>query len=195
MVSLVKLILRAIFSVFYRASLEHMENVPVKGPALLCANHIGIFDMLFIGYKMKRLVHWMAKVELFRVPVLGPLLWKLGAFPIRRGKADVESIKTALSLLNEGHIVGIFPQGTRIGDKDWRQVKVKRGAALLAVRTGVPIIPVAIKADYKLFSKVQVIFGEPFNLDIEQDKKYTNNELSQISYSIIERIYGLMEEK
>lgn len=195
MIKLAKFLLRVIFGVFFRTTVRNTDFVPEKGPILLCANHISFLDMLFIGYKLKRLVHWMAKEELFRIPVLSSFIRKCGAFPIKRGKADVESIKTAISLLEQGHIVGIFPQGTRIGSKDWRTVRVKRGVALLAAKTGVPILPVAIKANYKLFSKVQIIFGEPFKLDLEKDKKYSNDELSKISYNIIERIYSLMEAK
>lgn len=196
MVNFAKLLLRIILKIFFRADLRNMGNVPKNGPILLCSNHISLFDMLFIGYKLKRNIHWMAKEELFRVPVLGWFITKAGAFPVKRGKGDVDSIKTAIKLLDEGHIVGIFPQGTRIGNKDWRTFRAKRGAALILTKTKteIPILPVGIKANYKVFSKVTIVFGEPTNLNLEKDKKYTNEELNEISYGIIKRIYSLLEE-
>jgi len=237
MKEVLRVILIIFFGTFYRVKVINKENIPDKGAALLCANHIGELDMFFIGYRLKRLVRWMAKEELFKNKLVGAFISWLGAFPIKRGKADVESIKTSIRLLNEGHIVGIFPEGTRMRNRDRNKIKVHRGAAMIALRAGVPIIPVAIEASYKPFSKVRVVFGKPFRIedvynqkqiaglnednkgtnniddkdkqdninrpnkidvpaDIkETDRKYTNEELIEISKIIMDRVYGLLEVK
>jgi 1-acyl-sn-glycerol-3-phosphate acyltransferase len=172
-----------------------IENVPLKGAAVLCANHIGEIDMILMGVKTKRLIRYMAKEELFRNRLFGAIIRWLGAFPIKRGKADVESIKTAFRLLEEGHIIGIFPEGTRMKKKKDQVIKAKPGAAMFAVKAGVPILPVAIEGNYKPFSKVRVVFGKPYYLDTEKDRKYSSEELTQMSQEIMKKVYSLLEDK
>lgn len=79
----------------------------------MCSNHISNLDPPTVGILLKRKVHFMAKAELFNVPVLGPLIGKLGAFPVKRGGVSKESIKLALNILRDGKVMGIFPEGSR----------------------------------------------------------------------------------
>lgn len=195
MKNFVKLLVTLFINMFYRVELVNKHNIPEKGAALLCANHIHDLDMFFIGYNINRLVHYMAKEELFKIPILAPLIRWLGAFPIKRGKGDVGAIKSALKLLEEGHIVGIFPEGTRTGGKDKKNITIKRGAVMIAINSGVPIIPVGINATYKPFSKVRVVFGEPFYLNVDRDRKYSSEEMNHISMDLMEKIYSLAGEK
>ncbi len=195
MKGILRTIVKIYFKVFYRVKITGTENVPDKGAAVLCSNHIGEIDMFLIGVKLKRLIRYMAKEELFKNPVLAAFIKWLGAFPVKRGRADVESVKTALKLLNDGHIIGIFPEGTRMKNKKEKIIKVKPGAAMFAVKTGVPVIPVAIEGNYKLFSKIRVVFGNPFYLDADKDIKYTNEDFKKMSEEIMKKIYALMEEK
>lgn len=194
--SILRVIVAIIFSVFYRVRIIGRENIPKEGAAILCSNHISELDMFFIGYRIKRLVRYMAKEELFKNPLLRVIIKSLGAFPVKRGKGDVGAIKTSLKLLSEGHIVGIFPEGTRRkkADKANKEIKVKAGAALLAQKSQAPILPVLIDGDYKLFSKVRIIFGKPFILDLDKNKKYTNSELLLESEKIMKKVYSLLEE-
>lgn len=184
-----------VFKLFFRVEVVNMNKVLSKGPAILCANHNNLLDMFFLGYKLNRWIYWMAKDELFKNPVAAFVYSKLGAFPVKRGKGDVGSIKSAYKLLDEGKIVGIFPQGTRIAPAKIETVKVKPGAAMIAVNTGVPIIPAAVQGSYKLFSKMRVIYGDPFFIESENEKKYTKEELTQLSRDIIKRIYMLAEDR
>ncbi|HHW00377.1 MAG TPA: 1-acyl-sn-glycerol-3-phosphate acyltransferase [Clostridiaceae bacterium] len=194
MIEILRLIVSAIFAVFYRVEVVNVNNVPESGPVLICANHNGIMDMFFIGYKLKRLVHYMAKEELFKIPLLGFIIKCLGAFPVKRGKGDVSAIKTVFKLLEEGKIVGIFPEGTRTLGKRKKDIRIKPGAALIALRSGVNIVPVAVKGNYRLFSKVKVVFGKPFKIESEEGKRYRNSDLGKISEGIMNRVYSLMEE-
>lgn len=191
----IKVLFRIFFKILFRVKVINPQVVPLEGPVVLCANHLGGMDMFFIGYKIKkRIVHYMAKVELFKIPIIGRLIRWLGAFPVKRGTADLESIKTALKLLKDGHILGILPEGTRTLGKDLSKVRIKPGAALLAIRSQAPILPVALEGNYRIFSKVRVTFGEPFKLDADPDKKYTSAELSEMSKEIMKKVYALMED-
>jgi 1-acyl-sn-glycerol-3-phosphate acyltransferase len=113
---------------------------------------------------------------------------------VKRGKADVEAIKNSLRLLENNEIFGIFPEGTRMKKKDAKTVRAKPGVALIAQKSGAPIIPVAVSGRYRPFSKIKVVFGKPFSIDLDKNKKYTNSELVEISQSIMSKVYALLEE-
>lgn len=195
MINILRVIVKIVFAILYRVEVIGKENVPESGPLILCANHNGEMDMFFIGYKINRLVRYMAKEELFRIPLLSGIIKWLGAFPVKRGKADVEAIKTSLRILENNEILGIFPEGTRMRNKDAKSVRIKPGVALLAQKSGAPIIPVAISGRYRPFSRIKVVFGKPFTIDLDKDKKYTNSELSEIAKDIMSKVYALMEDK
>lgn len=184
-----KFLIRLIVTPLFRVRITGRENIPEAGPFILYANHVTMLDMFFIGYSIKRWIFWMAKEELFRIPVISFVIGKLwGAFPVKRGKADVESIKTALNHLKNGDVVGIFPQGTRKGKS------VNMGAVLLAAKANVPMLPVAIEGGDKIFGKVRVVFGKPFRIPVENGEmdKDTCRELSS---QIMDKIRQLLEEK
>lgn len=181
------------FSLFYRVEIIGLENIPSEGGAILCANHRSQLDMLFLCYRLKRWVFWMAKDELFKIPVLGKFFLALGAFPVKRGKGDVGSIKASYKLLEEGKILGIFPQGTRVKNHTKGEVKIKSGAAMIAIGSRVPIIPAAIVGGYLPFTKINIIYGKPFYPSVEEGKKHTKEDLRKISQEIMEKIYSLME--
>ena len=143
---------RIVFSVLFRVKVIDRHKVPQEGPALLCASHNTMLDMFFLGFRLKRWIYWMAKEELFRNPLAAYILKKLGAFPVRRGTADISSIKNAYKLLEENKIVGIFPQGTRIKSSK-RTYPVKSGAVMIAAKAGVPIIPATVCGSYRFSAK------------------------------------------
>jgi 1-acyl-sn-glycerol-3-phosphate acyltransferase len=101
----------------------------------------------------------MAKEELFRLPVSGWFLRMLGAFPVKRGAPDLKAFKTALSVLDRGEVLGLFPEGTR--SKDRRIHKAELGAAAIALKTGAPVVPVAVASSYHIKDTVTVAIGKP----------------------------------
>ncbi|CAM2803065.1 lysophospholipid acyltransferase family protein [Paenibacillus sediminis] len=153
-------ILRIFYALVFRLEAVGRENIPDEGGVLLCSNHINLLDPPTVGVKIERKVHFMAKAELFNVPVLGWLIRNLGAFPVKRGGVSKESIKTALTILKEGKVMGIFPEGTR---KSGGGIG-KKGAASFALRSNAAVIPVAIIGPYKPFRKLKVIYGAPIDL-------------------------------
>lgn len=186
------IVTKVFFRIFYRVEIINAGKIPVDGPVVICANHNTMLDMFFLGYRLKRWIHWMAKEELFKNPVLAFLILKLGGFPVKRGKGDVSSIKTAYRLLEKGKIVGIFPHGHRFKAGKADTLRIKSGAAMIAANSGASIVPAAVLGNYKLFSPMKVIYGDPFKID--SAGKLGSVELSEISRQIVGKINALLEE-
>ncbi|WP_040951213.1 lysophospholipid acyltransferase family protein [Gorillibacterium massiliense] len=156
----IRQLLRFLFAVLYRWEVSGKHNVPASGPVILCGNHINNIDPLILASPLDRKVQFMAKEELFRVPVLGPLIHTLGAYPVKRGGVSKESIRHSIRLLEEGHVMGIFPEGSRKNAGGMG----KKGAAMLALKSNATVIPVAIVGRYTPFRKMKVIYGSPVDL-------------------------------
>ncbi|MCZ8520559.1 MULTISPECIES: lysophospholipid acyltransferase family protein [Paenibacillus] len=151
---------RVIFRILFGLRAEGMENIPASGPVILCANHTSNGDPPLLGCLMERKVHYMAKAELFEVPVLSYILPRIAAFPVKRGGVSKESIRLSLDLLKEGNVLGIFPEGTRSNAGGMG----KKGAASLALKSGATVIPAAIIGGYKPFRPMKVVYGPPVDL-------------------------------
>lgn len=192
MVTILLAITKIYTMLFYRVKVIGKNNVPQEGPVIICSNHVGELDMFFIGININRLVHWMAKEELFKIKLFSKILKKVGAFPVKRGSGDTGAIKNAVKILEKGNILGIFPQGTRILNNE-KKVKAKNGIALILTKVdNVPIVPVALKRNCKLFEKVELIFGEPFYITIDNELKNNKAKLSDTSEYIMNKIYDLL---
>lgn len=149
------------FNLFHPSKPIHRENIP-EGAALLCPNHTKASDPLFAVFAMglRYRPQVMAKEEIMKIPVLGWILGKAGVFAVARGKSDVGAIKRAMKCLKDGDKLLMFPEGTRSKDGDLGEGKT--GVAMLALRTGVPIVPMYIPAKKRWFRRTPVVFGEPF---------------------------------
>jgi 1-acyl-sn-glycerol-3-phosphate acyltransferase len=142
------------------------ERVPEHGPAVVASNHFGTIDPPLIGIYSRRTIYYMTKVELVSLPVFGEILHWCGAFGIRRGEADRDALRVARWLLREGHMVGMFVEGTR--QRLGHPGPVLPGGVMLAMQEGVPILPVGIETfGWRITNRKRccVVFGEPFRLD------------------------------
>jgi 1-acyl-sn-glycerol-3-phosphate acyltransferase len=146
------------------------ENFPKEGPVLLVCNHVSYLDPCVVGDASPRRVSFMAKAELFENKLLNWLLRGVDCFPVKRGEADTSAIKKVLAQLKEGRCVVIFPEGTRSQDGELHPAE--EGAALLAMRTGCPVVPVFVSGTDKMLdrrgrlrrARLSMAMGEPFTL-------------------------------
>lgn len=164
--AVVRALVTPIMRAWFRVRVTGSENIPARGAAIVAPNHKSFLDAFFVGLATRRHVRFMAKTELMRGP-LGWLFVRLGAFPVRRGRADAEAIATARAILAQGGLLVMFPEGTRVDDAH-ALGSPHHGAGRLALETGAPIIPTAIAGTHKLWlgpipkpRRVQVSFMEP----------------------------------
>ncbi len=173
--------------------------MPLKGPVVLVSNHASYLDPICIGLASRRPISFMAKEELFRYPILKQALPRLNTFPIRRGESDRQAIRSALKILRENRVVGMFPQGTRVKNHD---ISIsQKGAALLALKSGAVLLPVALKGTERViplggrvprFPRIEVIFGRPFKV-IETPGKSRHQIIAEATERIISVITELLE--
>lgn len=179
--------------VLYPTTVEGLPEHFPEGPVVLCPNHTGMADAIVLVAATPRQVNFMAKKELFSIPVLRGFLKAMGAFPIDRGKMDVASVKKGVSILREGNMLGIFPQGKRFPGVHPATTKDKlhNGIAMLSVRSQATIIPVSIiSRKYKtaLFRRVKVVYGKPIPYEeyvgiYEKNRDY--RELTEYVFDIV----------
>lgn len=191
--SIVKVFCKLYYALFFRFKVEGVENVPLTGSAILCSNHISNFDPVTIALAIPRLPRYMAKKELFKVPVLGWLITKLHAFPVDRSTADMAAFKKAVQVLKGGELVGMFAQGTRV--KPGEEKAAKASVALFAMKGNAPVIPVAIHGNMKPFSKVAITFGEPLTLDEYRGKRLNSEALDEITEIIMTSIKNTLAQE
>jgi 1-acyl-sn-glycerol-3-phosphate acyltransferase len=152
--------------IWFRMHVSGAEHIPKSGAAIVAPNHKSFWDSFFIAVCTRRHLRFMAKTELIEARY-GRLLVRLGAFPVRRGSSDLDALETSRVVLEQGGLLALFPEGTRIRDPE-ELGHPKRGAGRLALETGAPLIPTAITGTEQLFlgpfpkpRRVQVAFAEP----------------------------------
>jgi 1-acyl-sn-glycerol-3-phosphate acyltransferase len=159
-------IVSPLFRLYFRMHISGADCIPAEGSAIVAPNHKSFWDSFFIGVCTRRHVRFMAKTELIEARY-GRLLVRLGAFPVRRGQADEDALETARTILRQGGLLALFPEGTRIRDPE-ELGHPRRGAGRLALETGAPLVPCAITGTEKIFRggfpvprRVQVAFSPP----------------------------------
>lgn len=173
----------------YPLEVTGTHHIPKDGGVLICSNHIDNLDPPVVGVTSPRPIHFMAKAEIFKVPILGKILPQINAFPVKRGMSDREALRKALSILKEGHVLGIFPEGTR--SKDGKLGKGLSGVGFFALRSDCVVVPCAIIGPYKMFKKVKVVYGEPIDMESLRKEKASADEATE---KIMESIRSLIEK-
>jgi 1-acyl-sn-glycerol-3-phosphate acyltransferase len=154
---------------YFRMHVSGGEHIPAEGAAIVAPNHKSFWDSFFVGVCTRRHLRFMAKTELIEARY-GRVLVRLGAFPVRRGQSDEDALETARTILRQGGLLALFPEGTRVRDPG-QLGHPRRGAGRLALETGVPLVPAAITGTDRLFAgplpkprRVQVAFSEPIDV-------------------------------
>lgn len=182
---------------FLKLRVEGLENIPREGAAMLASNHVAWIDIPLVGYPVPRITHYMAKIELFQTPVLGWIIGIAGAFPVRRGEGDRESLRIADRLLGQRELVAIFPEGHR---SEGQLIRGLPGAALIALRANAPVVPVAIINSKQAFRKGHIIirrptvivrYGAPFMLT-KSGARHTKDDLERGIDEIMTHIAQLL---
>lgn len=186
-------LLNIIFRIIFRININGEYNIPKEGNLLICANHINLLDPIVLALTTKRQIFFMAKKELFENKIFKWILLKVGAFPVDRDGSDVSAIKTALRVLKNDDILGIFPEGTRVDE--FNLDNAKPGIAMLALKGKSKVLPVYLDADYKLFGKIVVNIGEILDYSDKYGVKLSSEEYKEISEDILSTIYSLKDKK
>ena len=191
-----KIIIFPIYKFIFRGSLIGKGNIPQKGSFILVSNHGSLLDPPLLGHAIGRNISFMAKSELFRIPLLGFIIKSCGAYPVRRGMADKNTIKIACEKLSNNNSIGIFIDGTR--QKDGRVNKPKQGAALLSLKNQKLLLPVAIINSHRLvryrffipfFTKIVIKVGKP----IKPPKTTSKDDLVKVTNYLQETINNMFE--
>jgi 1-acyl-sn-glycerol-3-phosphate acyltransferase len=181
----------------YRIKFKGTENISRKGKLILCSNHKSLIDPILLALPFKRQIRYMAKSELFEDhgKISSWFLYKMGAFPVQRNSGDRNSIKTALGILKQENIVGIFPQGKCVFNNE--SFKPKAGVAMIAYKSKAPVLPVAIYCDgvIKPFKRIVVSFGKPMEFNELFKTKKNNKSFRQAAEMIANKINGMLEGK
>ncbi|HPT64120.1 MAG TPA: lysophospholipid acyltransferase family protein [Candidatus Atribacteria bacterium] len=178
-----------LLKVFFSFRVKGVNHIPRQGPCILVANHSSNLDPIVLGCASSRRVHFVAKEELFRNPLASFFLRRLGAFPLHRGEGDKEAVKRIFSLLKEGKVVGLFPEGTR---NQGELGTFQRGALKLLLRAEVPVVVAGIRGTYESLPRgkkiprpfpIQVTFSPPFEVkgwSVEEVEKKIREEMEAL---------------
>ena len=185
-------IVKVYFKTFYKWKVIGSENIPKTGSVIIVANHISNFDPPALACITDRKLHFMAKDELFKFPILSKIFLELGAFPVKRGGNDRQAIRKGFQILQEGKVLGVFPEGTR--SKDGKLGKALPGAAMFALKSDAIVIPVGIVSSYKWFQPIKISIGKPISLDTYKKDKVTSDDLNDAINLIMNEIKNKIEE-
>ncbi len=174
--------------------IQGLENIPKSGGIMFCANHIAARDAVVIAAACEREIKFLAKKELFTIPLLGRIIRALGAVRLDRGGADVGAIRTSVSLIKSGYALSIFPQGHRYPGVNPATTPKKNGAAMICYHAMCDVVPVCIKVNgfkYGIFKRVDVIFGKPIPYSELEMNEGGSLEYRSATDKIFERIVSL----
>lgn len=190
-------LLSGIVGFLFNIKVINKENEPDEKSYVICANHVSATDPIALCYAFrKNQVRFMAKKELFKIPVLSGVIKLFGAFPVDRASNDVGAVKKAISIIEDGGCFGIFPQGHRYAGENPRNTKTKNGMALIATKTHSDVVPCYIyrkKNKFRLFRRTYVIIGEKIPFDSLGYDAEASGEYIRITDEVFDKICSLGE--
>lgn len=179
---------------FHPVTVTGLEDLPRHG-VILCPNHASNWDPILLTLKLPIDYHLyiMGKDQLFKNPLVGAFLRKLGVFPVSRGNADIQAVKTALQAIKNGDNLLMFPEGTRVRNgvgHDGKPAEAKSGVAMIGVRSGATLVPVFLDYEKRIFHRTRIIFGKPYQ-PVYTGRHGTAEEMQKIADDIMREAYAL----
>ena len=187
--------LRTLYKIAFRMEITGEENktkAGENGGFIICANHVNFLDAVAVVVFSKEKIRFIGKYDLAKVGIIRWLEHLFDVIPIKRNTQDIEAMKRCLKALKNGEILGIFPEGTRRGMA--KNQKVKNGAAFMAIRSGVPVVPVGISGDFKPFGKVKIKYGEPIDMSKYKIKGQEKEGQEMATKEIMDKIVMLTND-
>jgi len=182
-------VLRPIAHILFPMKVEGLENIPSVGGFIICCNHMSMVDPVYLAVSIRnRRIRFMAKAEVFKTKILGPIATAVGSFPVDRGHSDLNAVRMSLKILSEGHPLGIFPQGTR--SKGNVRTPMLGGVSMIALRAGVPVIPAYIHGPYRLFRKSYIRFGAPVDLT-PFGRRFDADTMNRVTQAIDDAVWSM----
>jgi 1-acyl-sn-glycerol-3-phosphate acyltransferase len=193
-----KLVIGLILLVWTRKEVVGLKNVPKRGPVILASNHVNLLDPPLLAVVLPRRIVYMGKIELWKTPVIGPLYTLAGFIPVRRFEGDLPALRKAEKTLRQNQVLGMFPEGTR--SRKPGLGKGQPGTAIIALRSGAPIVPVAVTGtegvavprSFFRITRVRVAFGKPFELP--KDRRLNTELVEKCTERIMKEIAALLPE-
>ena len=179
-------LIRIIATPLFRIRVHGIENIPKDEKYIICANHKSFLDPIFVALAINRQVHFIAKKELFEIPILKSILKKLNAIPAQRDGKDLSVLRDSIKLIKKGKILGIFPEGTRV--KEIKRKNIKDGAGYIALKSKTDILTIEIISSYKPFFKTNLYIKNLVR--IENFKEYKSKDaMEKIMDETYEKMY------
>lgn len=188
----IKGILHAFYKIVFRIEKVNEANLPMEGPVIVCANHLNTWDAIGLVTASKRRIRFIAKEELFHNKFLNWFAHVFDVIPVKRGMRDVEAMKMNLTALKNGEALGLFPEGTRKGLA--KGTKVQNGAAYMALKTKVKVVPVGIQGTFKPFTKVKLNYGTPIDFTNYEPKNPEKEDIEKATKEIMDSIIMLTNQ-
>lgn len=185
-----------LFKLLYRIKVVNPENEVLDRPYIVCSNHTSLMDVVAIVIAFKGQVRFMAKKEVFKIPILSWFVKSMGAFPVDRKGGDVAAIKKTIEMLKDGERIGIFPQGTRCPYVDPRDTEIKDGVGMIASRAEVGFLPIFVKTKkgkLRMFRKTRVIIGEYISPEEYASSLTGREKYKAISHYVFDKVCELNE--
>lgn len=177
--------------IIYRVKIEGLDNVPKDSACIICGNHVHALDAPALMATVNRNINFMAKEELWKSAGFRFMTMCYNVFPVKRGKNDLDAVKTALTILKKNEILGMYPEGTRNGLA--RGIKPKNGAVNIAIRAGVPIVPFAVIGDFKPFKKIIYRFGEPMDFSSYKEHAKEKEVVDSLTKQVMDKVVALRD--
>ncbi|MBQ3593198.1 MAG: 1-acyl-sn-glycerol-3-phosphate acyltransferase [Clostridia bacterium] len=181
-----KIICWPIFKILWRYKATYEAPLPKDGPVVLAGKHISGVDPILLMQTYNRPVRFMAKAELFKIPVLNLLIKAFGAFPVHRGENDINALKQSIKILREGQVLGIMPEGHRVSSID--NITLKNGAMNLAAKTKATLVPFGLYTkDYKMkiFRRFEIRYGRPIPFDEYAPQGITKEQIDELTHTLL----------